>query len=462
MSNRIFLTFACPLKWDDLADINGEVSRRQCEKCQCSVQKVEENATAQMQAMQAAEPGKRHCVAIEKAPPCESLTQVVKNFLLDKFTFQRNIGKKSVAIAFSAFLLSGTFLNPLMANAGNLSKNRSCYFPDSSKLGGLGQTSPDARIDFLAYRLVNDLLRSRMFSKDSDISHSRQITVFLSDFEKGIISKGTVFSVATFLKDNGDFTRASEFFAIYKTFDANTEPVEVEILPETNKFVSTKLVANGISPSPEDIFQSAKEIEDALNTSSLSKLQQNVQGLYNGNNSMPKMKPLADRLHTFLLKETEAAIRQNDQDKLYLAAQLYDLIEVRYPHLDLNIEETSYSEAKQKLDELALNLDASEVITHAYPIGKYSVGRNDRRTALAAKYTTMLTNSSTCRKNKNWDDSLYWLHAAGALRLSKYGDRNSVYPREDLLSEISALQKEEVTENQKEVLEYWKTRFCSD
>lgn len=316
-----------------------------------------------------------------------------------------------------------------MANAGNMSKDRSCYFPDSSKLGGVGQTSPDAKIDSLAYHLVDDLLRSRMFSKDSDIWHSPQITDFLSDFEKGIISKGTVFSVATFLKDNGSFTSASEFFALYKTFDANTEPVEEEILPKTNTLVSTKLVANGISPSPEDIFFSAKEIEDALNTSSLSKVQENVPGVYNGNNSIPKMKPMADRLHTFLLKAADTAIRQKDQNRLDICARLYDLIEVHYPHLELTNEERSFSEAKQKLDELALDLNASEVITHVYPIGKYLAWNKTRRTALVAKYTTLLKNSRSCREKKNWDDSLYWLHAAGALRLSAYQDRNSLYPR---------------------------------
>lgn len=73
MPNRIFLTFACPLKWDDLADIDGEVSRRQCEKCQCSVQKVEESNFEQYKAMREDEPNKRHCVAIEKATPSESL-----------------------------------------------------------------------------------------------------------------------------------------------------------------------------------------------------------------------------------------------------------------------------------------------------------------------------------------------------------------------------------------------------
>lgn len=76
MPNRILLTFACPLKWDDLAEINGEVSRRQCEKCQCSVQKVDESSLDQYEAMRAAEPTRRHCVAVQKAAPQSSLAEV--------------------------------------------------------------------------------------------------------------------------------------------------------------------------------------------------------------------------------------------------------------------------------------------------------------------------------------------------------------------------------------------------
>lgn len=457
MSSRIFLTFACPLKWDDLSDINGEVSRRQCEKCQCSVQRIDESSIDQVEAMRAAEPGKKHCVAIEKQIPDSSFAEAVQKYLLDRFAPLSSLNQKAAVIAFSAFLLAGTFINPLEVWAGDISKDGTCYFPESSKLGGLGQLSENAKTDFYAYELVNELLGERLFAKSSALCNSAPATDFLRDFERGIISKGKVLSLANFMKDNGNFEEASKFFNLYNMFDGGVESKPITTSPDP--LSSTHLVASGIVGGPSDVPAAIKEAKEALAESSLPKLEAIVPGLYNGQHVFPKMRPLADELHSFLLKETNIAIEKSDSKTQKIAARLYELIEVHYPHFKLSFEEKKYTVAKQLLEELSLALDASELVTGAHPIGKFCSTSETRLRALEIKYKALLMKSKACREKKHWEDSLFWIHAAGVLRRCCFPEVKLACPPEELLNEIVKVQKK-LNPHQQEMLDLWKVRFC--
>lgn len=194
----------------------------------------------------------------------------------------------------------------------------------------MGQTSANAKLDFAAYNLVEDLLQDRLFSKQTSLCHNIQITDFLRDFERGVISKGKVFSLSNYFKDNGNFEDASKFFALYQMFDINDTSKPIENHIDNSSAPKTRLIFSRISPSPPDVFQACKAIEDALAAQSLTDLEALVPGLYNGHNYAPKMKSLADQLHTFLLKVSDIAIQKNDQPTLSKCAQLYNLVEVRY------------------------------------------------------------------------------------------------------------------------------------
>ena len=222
MQNRIFLTFACPLKWDDLADIDGEVSRRQCEKCQCSVQKVDESSFDQYEAMRSAEPNKRHCIAVEEKRPFVSLMELMKAHFLSSFTPQARRTNRSVAIAFSAFLVAGNLFIALPVEAkGGFSKDLSSYILDKDyhSPGRIGEGPSFNVIDTDAHNLVNKLRLRRMQPENADIWNSPQANQFIDDFDFGFLSKGHILEFANFLKDKGQFLIAGSLYQLYLKFD---------------------------------------------------------------------------------------------------------------------------------------------------------------------------------------------------------------------------------------------------
>ncbi len=221
MQNRIFLTFACPLKWDDLADITGEVSRRQCEKCQCSVQKVDESSIEQVEAMRTAEPGKRHCVAVEQnqGTPYLSLSEVIKTHLLDRLSPLSFLTKRVVTIALSSFLVCGSvFSAPSVSAKGQFSKDHQSYFIEPTYVLRMGEQGPPIDGTYVSRQLFNKLRIKRLRKESPDIWQSREANSFAKEFETGVISKGTVLSMANLLKRNGLLHHASAYYALYLYF----------------------------------------------------------------------------------------------------------------------------------------------------------------------------------------------------------------------------------------------------
>ncbi len=223
MQNRIFLTFACPLKWDDLADINGEVSRRQCQKCQCSVQKVDEDSIQQFKAMRATEPGKRHCVAIEDFRPVLSILELVKSHFVSSLSAPSRETKQSIAIAFSAYiLLGGFYMAPLVEAKGEFSKDLKTYQLDKKYKGPvIGQGHQTEQINVDAYNIIRRIRVNRMQPMNANVWKSEQANNLIDDFDSGVLSKAHVFEFANFLKDRGQFLMASRLYQLYLNFDPN-------------------------------------------------------------------------------------------------------------------------------------------------------------------------------------------------------------------------------------------------
>lgn len=225
MQNRIFLTFACPLKWDDLADIDGEVSRRQCEKCQCSVQKVNENNIEQYQAMRDAQPGKRHCVAVKKnkGMPYVSLSEAIKTHLLDRLFPLSFLTKRVISIALSSFLFCGSFIqpSPVMASC-KYSRDHSQLFIEPIIEIHMGEGGAPVTANDLAKSLFEHLQSRRLLNYDPDIWQNHAALSYARDYETGIVSKGTVLNMADFLKRKGFLKQASAYYALYLTFDGNS------------------------------------------------------------------------------------------------------------------------------------------------------------------------------------------------------------------------------------------------
>lgn len=222
MFNRIFLTFACPLKWDDLADINGEVSRRQCEKCQCSVQKVDESSIEQFEAMSAAEPNKRHCIAVSDERPFISVVELIKTHFISSLTAQFKKAKVSIAIAYSAFLLTGGLsMTPPVEAKGGFSKDLSSYILDKDyqSPGKIGEGPGFSVIDTNAHNLVAKLRLRRMQKENSDIWNSPQANQFIDDFDYGFISKAHILEFANYLRDKGQLLIAGSLYQLYLNFD---------------------------------------------------------------------------------------------------------------------------------------------------------------------------------------------------------------------------------------------------
>lgn len=226
MKERLLLSFACPMKWDDLTVIDGEVSRRQCDKCQCSVHNADLLSALEREALLEKSQTERVCIARSNETEKISLGELVKLYFRNRLAPISYLTKKQIAIAFSAFLLSGTlFSAPPVEARGTFSKDHTAYFLQNANALDVGQMRLPERCEILSSLLFKDLLTKRMLFVEPSIWQSSEALQFAKDYERGLISKGHVLAFANFLKDRGQVEAASAYFTLYLAFEKDSRGI---------------------------------------------------------------------------------------------------------------------------------------------------------------------------------------------------------------------------------------------